>query len=1035
MQLAAGVVGAVIGSFFGAPQLGWAIGVAIGGAVFAPTIKNEGPRLEDLKYAASSFGTPISYVIGHPRVPAIVVWNSDRREIKNKQSAGGKGGPDVENTTYTYEIDLLIKYASNAGVYVRRIWSNGKLVWTAANDADLESVLHSQSFARRVSVYPGGAAQMPDPTYEAAVGVGNAPGYRSCSTLFIEGLDLGGSGQVPNLTFEVVQDGTIGPSVQRGWDVPAVIAHGRGTPAYNPDGFNFYVLQSAFLGDNKEVYVYRCEPGATPRRRRKFTLDTEENISSAISGNSDVSGIIVASFLIGGPYTYYGAWDGLDGAVIYEMPESLGTTSARFCRRDDRLIFGSSGTGSKRLYSDTGEQSAPLAQYVDAIAIDSTGQVYALSADGSVIYVLPQDLSSVSTIATPGGAVNGLWYLVVDEVDRLCLQYGGKIYRYENGAWAVWINTTSGTQPAITVDFMSAAAVDDIWYSCGNTDADVLSSGFHKVNTARNGLTLPNRQLDEVVLELCERAGLSASDVDVTELAGQEVRALALSNVGSTRVALELLMQAYWFEAVETDRIYFRARGSAPVATIPFDDLGATANGANDDADPIPLHRSNESEIAATVTVRYSNALNDYQDGAERSYRITDSKHDQVVELALALTPTEAKQIADKRALDYSVNINRIGPIRVDRSYAELEPCDVVLVEDSDGSTYRIRLGKCDDADGVRTFEAVFDEAIESEAATDSDYTESTTVRAPGATFIELIDGPILRDADDESGFYVAASAISDLWPGYGLFASRDDVEYEQIASGTDRAVMGIATTALGNWTGGNFVDERNTVTVDVTGELSSITHEQLVTSTANAILIGDEVLQFKTATLVSAGVYTLSGLLRGRRGTEHEIGNHDEGDRVVLLRSTGLRRVAMDAGDLNLLRYYRGVTFGRTVASAESVEFTNTGNGLKPFSVQNVRGSRDAGGDLTITWDRRTRLSENWLNGTVPLGESSEQYEVDVMDGSDVVRTISSTTASATYTAADQATDFGSAQSSISVRVYQLSDVVGRGYVATATV
>ena len=50
-------------------------------------------------------------------------------------------------------------------------------------------------------------------------------------------------------------------------------------------------------------------------------------------------------------------------------------------------------------------------------------------------------------------------------------------------------------------------------------------------------------------------------------------------------------------------------------------------------------------------------------------------------------------------------------------------------------------------------------------------------------------------------------------------------------------------------------------------------------------------------------------------------------------------------------------------------------------------------------------------------------------MDGSDVVRTIAGLTSpSATYTAAEQTADFGSAQSSVTVRVYQVSALVGRG-------
>ena len=54
-------------------------------------------------------------------------------------------------------------------------------------------------------------------------------------------------------------------------------------------------------------------------------------------------------------------------------------------------------------------------------------------------------------------------------------------------------------------------------------------------------------------------------------------------------------------------------------------------------------------------------------------------------------------------------------------------------------------------------------------------------------------------------------------------------------------------------------------------------------------------------------------------------------------------------------------------------------------------------------------------------------------MNGINVVRTIAVTTPTASYSAAQQIADFGSAQSTISVRAYQLSASVGRGWPGAA--
>src|SRR5262249_52050825 len=109
-------------------------------------------------------------------------------------------------------------------------------------------------------------------------------------------------------------------------------------------------------------------------------------------------------------------------------------------------------------------------------------------------------------------------------------------------------------------------------------------------------------------------------------------------------------------------------------------------------------------------------------------------------------------------------------------------------------------------------------------------------------------------------------------------------------------------------------------------------------------------------------------------------------------------------------------------------------GQGLEPLSPAHVRGSRSAG-DLAISWVRRTRIGgDSWGAVEVPLGEETERYEVDILDGTTVKRTLTATTPSTTYTAAQQTAAFGAPQPSIDLRVYQLSTVSGRGSSANAT-
>lgn len=112
----------------------------------------------------------------------------------------------------------------------------------------------------------------------------------------------------------------------------------------------------------------------------------------------------------------------------------------------------------------------------------------------------------------------------------------------------------------------------------------------------------------------------------------------------------------------------------------------------------------------------------------------------------------------------------------------------------------------------------------------------------------------------------------------------------------------------------------------------------------------------------------------------------------------------------------------------------TFTGLGYRPLSPSHC--GRRIAGDCQITWIRRTRIGgDSWATVEVTLGEDSEIYAIDILDGTTVRRTLSATTNTVTYTAADQIADFGAVQSTLTVRVSQLSATYGRGASRTAVI
>jgi hypothetical protein len=237
--------------------------------------------------------------------------------------------------------------------------------------------------------------------------------------------------------------------------------------------------------------------------------------------------------------------------------------------------------------------------------------------------------------------------------------------------------------------------------------------------------------------------------------------------------------------------------------------------------------------------------------------------------------------------------------------------------------------------------------------------------------------------------------------------------------------------------------DLGNQLYVDLlSGALASVSDLDLFAG-ANTLAIESsagvwEIVQFANADLVSANRYKLTKLLRGQRGTEAAIGNPaPAGARVVMLDA--------DIAALSIASSDVGISFNWMIGPASEdltdisyaqVAFTPRGLGRRPYSVAHVsqpwKFARTPG-DLSISWKRRTRApaGDSWDAIEVPLFEETEAYELDVLDGATVKRTLASATSSALYTGAQQTADWGAPLvpgNSLQVAIYQVSQQFGRG-------
>lgn len=552
--------------------------------------------------------------------------------------------------------------------------------------------------------------------------------------------------------------------------------------------------------------------------------------------------------------------------------------------------------------------------------------------------------------------------------------------------------------------------------------------------------------LAQIVSDVCGDCGLSDTDIDVSDLTSRFVHGYARTRPMSGRSCIEPLRMIGFFDCVESGTVLkWPTRGKPAVATLDTVDLGAQEGDA-DGPPAVTTKKLQSLELPRMMRVHYLAPSREYEPGEQISpVRLTtDAVNDVDVDLVAALDDDQAAQIAEVIWAD-AWRARWIHEISIDRYWSELEPADAVVVP-VDGRNERMRIASLTTSDLIlRRAELLRDDdgSYESTAVAEPPLRQPNRLTAYASTELLLLDLPPLREQDDDAGIYAATarSGIGTRWAGAVIYRNTVGSDaWTQVASVANEAIVGRINTALApgitsTWDYENAID-----VVIASGVALESRPEADVLAGANAAAIGVhgrwEIVQFLNAEEISANRWRLTTLLRGRRGTEHLVGTCQINDRFVLISGPGIVRIPLATSQIGVESSYRAVTIGSTLSAAQGQSFTSTGMALETFSPVHVLGDRDSSEDLTITWIRRDRLYQTMRDAVeLPNSEANESYSIDVLDGSSVVRTLTSSAPSVVYTAADQTTDFGAPQSEVTVRIYQLSAFVGRGTPAEATI
>ena len=247
-----------------------------------------------------------------------------------------------------------------------------------------------------------------------------------------------------------------------------------------------------------------------------------------------------------------------------------------------------------------------------------------------------------------------------------------------------------------------------------------------------------------------------------------------------------------------------------------------------------------------------------------------------------------------------------------------------------------------------------------------------------------------------------AASSSGPGWQGAAFYTDQGDGQLVALdASTRRRATIGTAATALAA-ASPSLVDRGPGVVVTLAGAdlaLAPASMRQLALG-ANRALLGGELIQFSHCDVLGAGQWRLSGLLRGRGGTEAAIGTHAAGEAFVLLDD---KPVALDAARIGNAPDTRIAALGLSDTAAVESGIACRGIGVRPWSPVHPDRAAAADGSIALRWCRRARGAWLWADYVdAPLQEQSESYLVSFIGSGAVIASWAATSTSLIITHAD---------------------------------
>ncbi|MEM7500008.1 MAG: glycoside hydrolase/phage tail family protein [Pseudomonadota bacterium] len=524
--------------------------------------------------------------------------------------------------------------------------------------------------------------------------------------------------------------------------------------------------------------------------------------------------------------------------------------------------------------------------------------------------------------------------------------------------------------------------------------------------------------LAEVVAAICTRAGMTA--FDVSDLHGV-VHGYVIERTRTAREALQALMTTYGFDGFESGgRVVFRMRGGRVDRVL---DEGLLVEGA-EPGQALELSRGSKGDLADILRLSYVQAEADYQPGlAERVRPGSAGVHADETAVSIAFPAVTAEGIV-ARWMAETESARGAAEFAIRPSDLALEPGDIVGLSGRRGTwrIERLEIGASGAVTATRVDETLYapQGAFVGGGARGGPNGSGGTGDGPGVVLPPaILPGPLdplfldLPLAEGQGTDHQPRLAVAaDPWPGSVTVLEVLDGGLVTLGRQRVPAIMGtlsedLAPGAPDRWQRVSLAVEAGDAAFQSVTEASVLNYSNMA-----ALIRPDgsiEIVQFRDAVLTGPAAWTLGSFLRGLRGTEPLAGIvAPAGSRLVIV-DRGLFSVPLSEMRLGADLALRAVPGTRPADDASAVTVSGTAGGaaLRPFSPCHVRAKGSLGGDVTFSWIRRSRLNgDNWAAGEVPVGETVERYNLQIVKDGTLVRRVTVVPPTWTYTPSQQAAD-----------------------------